>query len=124
MCASSKLMREAWLQLLKQQPNPAWLVAAAADAAHARTSKLRAKATSVVRWLLKSLPEAQLAEHPSTPAGLLTIPDMPLHLAMDLCMLGVRVPLEEVVAAARKRVEGEQQSLIFAIAGPCYAIRI
>jgi hypothetical protein len=123
MCASSKLLREAWLQLLKQQPDPAWLVAAEADAAHDRTSKLRAKATSVVRWLLKSLPEAQLAEHPSTLTGLLTIPDMPLQLAMDLCMLGVKVPYKEIAAAARKRVAGEQQ-LSVCCNRPCYVTPI
>jgi hypothetical protein len=121
MCASSKLLRAAWLQLLKQQPNPAWLVAAAADAARAKTPYLQAKATSVVRWLLKSLPEAQLAQHPSTPAGLLSIPQMPLKLAKELCSLGVKVPFKEMVAAARKRVAGEQLSKQpSAIAGPCY----
>jgi hypothetical protein len=104
--ASSKLLRAAWLQLLKQQPNPALLVAAAA--AHAATPQLQAKATAVVQWLLKSLPEAKLAEHSSTAAGLLAIPHMPLKLAKDLCISGVKVSYTEIVAAARKRVAGEQ----------------
>uniref|UniRef100_A0A383WCZ8 Uncharacterized protein n=1 Tax=Tetradesmus obliquus TaxID=3088 RepID=A0A383WCZ8_TETOB len=106
MCASSKLLRSAWLQLLGQQPNPTWLVAAVADAAHARTTKLEARATAVVRWLLHSLPEARLAEHPSIPAGLLAIPRMPKHLAQELCRLGVKVPYKGIVAAARHRVPG------------------
>uniref|UniRef100_A0A383WCZ2 Uncharacterized protein n=1 Tax=Tetradesmus obliquus TaxID=3088 RepID=A0A383WCZ2_TETOB len=106
MCASSKLLRSAWLQLLRQQPDPAWLLAAVADAANARTPKLQAKATAVVRWLLHSLPEARLAEHPSVPAGLLAIPSVPCQLAETLCKLGVKVPYKEIVAAARQRVEG------------------
>jgi hypothetical protein len=95
------------MQLLKQQPNPAWLLAAVADAARAKTSDLQAKATVVVRWLLNSLPEARLAEHPSVPAGLLTIPRIPEHLALELCKRGVRVPYAQIVAAARSGVEGE-----------------
>jgi hypothetical protein len=81
MCASSKLLHSAWLQLFRQQPNPAWLLAAVADAAQARTPQLQAKATAVVRWLLQNLPEARLAEHPSIPAGLLAIPNVPFLLA-------------------------------------------
>jgi hypothetical protein len=110
MCASSKVLRSAWLQLLRQQPNPAWLLAAVADAADARTPALQAKATAVVRWLLNTLPGARLAEHPSIPAGLLTIPCMPPQLAKELCELGVRVPYQGIVAAARQCVEGEQRS--------------
>jgi hypothetical protein len=121
MCASSKLLRTAWLQLLKQQPNPAWLVAAAADAAHARTSRLWSKATAVLEWLLRNLPEAQLAEHPSTPAGLLAIPHVPLKLAKKLCILGVEVPFKDIVAAARKRVPGEQQLSVL-LQSPAYAM--
>jgi hypothetical protein len=104
MCASSKLLCSSWLQLLKQQPSPAWLVAAAADAAHASTPYLQAKDTKVMHWLLKRLPEARLAEQPSALAGL---PCMPMTLAVELCGVGVRVPYADVAAAARRRVAGE-----------------
>uniref|UniRef100_A0A383WD07 Uncharacterized protein n=1 Tax=Tetradesmus obliquus TaxID=3088 RepID=A0A383WD07_TETOB len=79
---------------------------AVADAANAKTPKLQAKAIAVVHWLLNSLPEARLAEHPSIPAGLLAIPSVPQHLARELCHLGVKVPYKQIVAAARQRVEG------------------
>jgi hypothetical protein len=110
MCASSKQLRSSWLQLLKQQPSPAWLVDAAADAAQASTPSLQAKATKVMRWLLRSLPEARLTEQPSALAGLLAIPRMPWKLAVELCGVGVRVPYADVVAAARRRVAGETSS--------------
>uniref|UniRef100_A0A383WFI4 Uncharacterized protein n=2 Tax=Tetradesmus obliquus TaxID=3088 RepID=A0A383WFI4_TETOB len=106
MCASSKLLRSAWLQLLRQQPDPAWLLAAVADAAHASSLELQAKATALVHWLLNSLSEARLAEHPSIPAGLLAIPNMPRHLIKELCQLGIKVPYKEIAAAARRRVQG------------------
>uniref|UniRef100_A0A383VE74 Uncharacterized protein n=1 Tax=Tetradesmus obliquus TaxID=3088 RepID=A0A383VE74_TETOB len=106
MCASSKVLHSAWMQLLKQQPSPAWLLPAVAEAAQAKTTKLLTKATAVVRWLLSSLPEARLAEHPSIPAGLVAIPHMSRSLAKLLCESGVRVPYSEIVAAARQRVEG------------------
>uniref|UniRef100_A0A383WDP0 Uncharacterized protein n=1 Tax=Tetradesmus obliquus TaxID=3088 RepID=A0A383WDP0_TETOB len=95
-------------ELLRQQPDPAWLLTAVADAAYARTAQSQRKATAVVRWLLNSLPEARLAEHPSIPAGLLAINRVPQHLARELCKFGVKVPYKEIVAAARRRVEGEQ----------------
>jgi hypothetical protein len=109
MCASSKLLGSAWLQLLKQQPSPSWLVAAAADAAQASTSSLQAKATKVMRWLLKSLPEARLAQQPSALAGLLSIPRMPHSLAFQLCSVevGVRMSYADIAAAARRGVPGE-----------------
>jgi hypothetical protein len=108
MCASSKLLRSAWLQLLRQQPSPAWLLTAVADAASARTPALQAKATAVVKWLLEEcLPEAALAQHPSVPVGLLTIPNIPKQLAEQLCRNGVQVPYQQIVAAARRRVPGK-----------------
>jgi hypothetical protein len=109
MCASSKLLGSAWLQLLKQQPSPSWLVAAAADAAQASTPSLQAKATKVMRWLLKSLPEARLAQQPSALAGLLSIPRMPHSLAFQLCSVevGVRMSYADIAAAARRGVPGE-----------------
>jgi hypothetical protein len=113
MCASSKLLHAAWLQLLKEQPSPAWLVAAAADAAHAANSQLQAKSIAVVGWLLKSLPEAQLAEHPSTLAGLLAIPHMPEELAKELCRFGVKVPYKEIVRSSpQAQVSSNSQCLL------------
>jgi hypothetical protein len=112
MCASSKLLGSAWLQLLKQQPSPTWLVAAAADAVQASTPALQAKATKVMRWLLDRLPEARLAEQPSALAGLLTIPRMPLNLAVELCSqeVGVRLSYADIAAAARRGVAGKTNS--------------
>jgi hypothetical protein len=112
MCASSKLLGSAWLQLLKQQPSPAWLVAAAADAVQASTPPMQAKATKVVRWLLERLPEARLAEQPSALAGLLTIPRMPMSVAVQLCNMkgGVRMSYADIAAAARRGVAGEAKS--------------
>uniref|UniRef100_A0A383WEQ8 Uncharacterized protein n=1 Tax=Tetradesmus obliquus TaxID=3088 RepID=A0A383WEQ8_TETOB len=112
MCASSKLLRSAWLQLLRQQPKPAWLLAAVADAAHAKTLPLRVKANAVMHWLLNSLPEARLAEHPSIPAGLLAIPRMPENVAKEMYKLGIRVPYKNIVAAARLGVEGVETWII------------
>jgi hypothetical protein len=111
MCASSKLLRSTWLQLLMQQPSPAWLLTAVADAASARTPALQAKATAVVKWLLEEcLPEAALAQHPSVPAGLLSIPNIPQQLAEQLCRNDVQVPYQQIVAAARRCVPGEATS--------------
>jgi hypothetical protein len=110
MCASSKLLRSAWLQLLKQHPSPAWLLTAVADVASAKTNAIQSKATSVVKWLQDSLSEAALAQHSSVPAGLLTIPNIPLQLAEQLCSYGVRVPYKQIVAAARRRVAGKAAS--------------
>jgi hypothetical protein len=110
MCASSKLLHSAWLQLLRQHPSPAWLVTAVADVASAKTPAIQSKATAVMKWLLDSLSEGGLAQHPGVPAGLLTIPNIPLQLAEQLCRYGVRVPYEQIVAAARWRVAGKAAS--------------
>jgi hypothetical protein len=111
MCASSKLLRSAWLQLLRQHPSPAWLVTAAADVAGANTPAAQAKATAVVKWLHEEcLPEAALAHHPSVAAGLLTIPNMQQQLAEQLCSYDVQVPYQQIVAAARRRVPGKAAS--------------
>jgi hypothetical protein len=107
MCASSKMLRSAWLQLLQQQPSPTWLLAAVADAASAKTPALLTKAIAVMRWLLTNLAEARLAQHPSIPAGLLTIPRIPLVVAEELCKQGVVVPYKAIAAAARQCVAGE-----------------
>jgi hypothetical protein len=107
MCASSKLLCSSWVQLLRMQPSPAWLLAAVADAAQAKTPELQRKATAMVTWLLNKLPEAQLARHPSVPAGLLSIPCVPYAVAEKLCSSGVRIPYSSSIAAARARVEGE-----------------
>jgi hypothetical protein len=110
MCASSKLLRSTWLQLLRQHPSPAWLVTAVADVASAKTPAIQSKATAVVKWLLESLSEAALAQHPGVPAGPLNIPNIPLQLAEQLCKYGVRVPYNQIVAAARRRVAGKAAS--------------
>lgn len=112
MCASSKLLRSAWMQLLRTQPSPHWLLAAAAEAAQAQTPQLQERAVAMVTWLLLKLPEAGLAQHPSVPAGLLAIPRMPLRLAQVLSSSGVRMPYAAIGAAARARVEGEAALLI------------
>jgi hypothetical protein len=110
MCSSSKLLRSAWLHLLKQR-SPDWLLTAIADAATAKKHSHQAKAIALVRWLLEEcVPEAALAQHPSVPAGLLSIPRIPLRLAEQLCNHGVRVPYDQIVAAARRRVAGKAAS--------------
>jgi hypothetical protein len=125
MCASSKLLCSTWLQLLRRQPSPAWLLAAAADAAQAQTGELHDKAIDMVNWLLHKLPEAQLAKHPSITAGLLAIPRIPLRLALDLCYSGADIPYTSIIAAARARVEGEavtneiQVAVHARVAQPC-----
>jgi hypothetical protein len=101
------MLRSAWLQLLQQQPSPTWLLAAVADAAYAKTPALQTNAVAVMRWLLTNLAEARLAQHSSIPAGLLTIPHIPLGIAEELCKQGVVVPYKAIVAAARQRVAGE-----------------
>jgi hypothetical protein len=110
MCASSKLLRSAWLQLLRQHPSPAWLVTAVADVVNAKAPAIQSKATAIMVWLLDSLSEAGLAQHPGVPAGLLTIPNIPLQLAEQLCSYGVRVPYKQIVAAAGRRVAGKAVS--------------
>jgi hypothetical protein len=110
MCASSKLLRSAWLQLLRQHPSPAWLMTAVADVAGANTPAIQAKATAVLAWLLECLPKGALARHPSVSAGLLTIPSIPQQLAEQLCRYGVEVPYQQIVAAARRRIPGTASS--------------
>jgi hypothetical protein len=68
---------------------------------------LQDKAIAMVTWLLEKLPEAQLAKHPSIAAALLAIPRIPLKLAEQLSLSGVRIPYLSIIAAARARVEGE-----------------
>ncbi|KAF6254475.1 hypothetical protein COO60DRAFT_1665105 [Scenedesmus sp. NREL 46B-D3] len=106
MCASSKLLCSSWMQLLRRQPSPTWLLAAVADAAQAKTPALQKRAAGVVIWLLNRLPSAQLAKHPRIPAGLLAIPCIPIMLAEQLSSSGVCIPYASIVAAARARVEG------------------
>jgi hypothetical protein len=107
MCASSKLLRSAWMQLLHTQPSPTWLLAAVADAAQAKTPELQERAIAMVSWLLLKLLKAGLAKHPSIPAGLMAIPCIPLRLAEALSMCGVRILYAHIIAAARARMEGE-----------------
>jgi hypothetical protein len=111
MCASSKLLRSAWLQLLRQHPSPAWLLTAVADIASAKTPAIQAKAAVLLTWLLEEcLPKRALARHPSVSAGLLTIPNIPQRIAEQLCRHGVEVPYQQIVAAARRRVAGKATS--------------
>jgi hypothetical protein len=107
MCSSSKLLRSAWLQLLRQHPSPTWLLTAVADVASARIPVIQAKATALLNWLLECLPKPALAHHPSVPAGLLTIPNIQQQVAEQLCRYGAEVPYDQIVAAARRRVPGK-----------------
>jgi hypothetical protein len=108
------LCRSIWQDILRQHPSPAWLVAAAADAANPQAyaapapgrqpAVTQTQLVKLVEWLLKACPE--LATAPGVAEQLLAIEGMPHDLARILCRFGVSYCFEQLVAAAGSGTAG------------------